>query len=40
MMCDVIAEPSDLVYSDNRNGPSTEGVSQKQGLDKEPLCMT
>ena len=38
--CDVNAEPSDLVHSENRSGPSSEPwglpVSGKQGLDKEP----
>ena len=40
----MIAEPSCLVYSENRSGPSTEPwgipVSRKQGLDKEPFHMT
>ena len=38
--CDVIAEPSDVVYSENRSGPNTEPwgtpFSRKQGLDKVP----
>ena len=42
--CDVFAEPSDLVYSENRDGPNTEPwwtpVSRKQGLDKDPFHTT
>ena len=44
MWCDCRAQPSDLVYSENRSGPNTEPwgtpVSRKQGFDKEPFHVT
>ena len=40
----VTAEPSDLVYSEHRNGSNTEPwgtpISREQGLDKEPFHVT
>ena len=42
--CDVVAEPIDLVYSENRSGTNAEPwgmpVSRKQGLDKVPFHLT